>query len=183
MKRTHRIGFVLYPRISTVNLAVASVFEMVNWKAGYPAYKITLASEHGGPVATSVGYKIQTVSYKRRTFDTILVAGEHNPAAAAPPAVVKYLRSAGQRGVRIASVCTGTFVLAEAGLLDGRRATTHWNHARALQQRYPQVRLEVDRIFTSDGSIWSSAGMSAGIDLALALVEQDLGRVIGSGCR
>ena len=78
--------------------------------------------------------------------------------------------------VRIASICTGTFVLAEAGLLDGRRATTHWNRASALQRRYPKVRLEIDRIFTSDGSIWSSAGMSAGIDLALALVEEDFGR-------
>lgn len=151
---------------------------MVNWKAGYPVYEITLVSEHGGPVATSVGSKILTESYKRRSFDTILVAGEHNPAAAAPPGLVRYLRSAGQRGVRIASICTGTFVLAEAGLLDGRRATTHWNHATSLRQRYPKVNLDVDRIFTSDGSIWTSAGMSAGIDLALALVEQDFGREI-----
>jgi transcriptional regulator GlxA family with amidase domain len=176
VKRTHRIGFVLYPRISTVNLAVSSVFEMANWNAGYPAYEITLVSEHGGPVAISVGNKIQTVSFKRRTFDTILITGEHDPAAAAPPGVVRYLRSAGQRGIRIASICTGAFVLAEAGLLDGRRATTHWNHARSLQQRYPKVNLEVDRIFTSDGSIWCSAGMSAGIDLALAMVEEDFGR-------
>ncbi len=176
MKRSHRIGFVLYPQVSTVNLAVSAVFEMANWKAGYPAYEITLVSEHGGPVATSVGSKILTESYKRRKFDTILVAGEHNPAAAAPPGVVRYLRSAGRRGVRIASICTGTFVLAEAGLLDGRRATTHWNHARSLRARYPKVNLEVDRIFTSDGPIWTSAGMSAGIDLALALVEEDFGR-------
>ena len=159
-----------------VNLAVASVFEMANWNAGYAAYEITLVSNHGGPVATSVGHTIQTVSFKRRIFDTLLVAGEHNPSSAAPPEVVKYLRSAGQRGVRIASICTGTFVLAEAGLLDGRRATTHWNHARSLQQRYPKVKLVVDRIFICDGPIWSSAGMSAGIDLALALVEKDFGR-------
>ena len=176
VKQAHRIGFVLYPRVSTVNLAVSAVFEMANWKAGYSAYKITLVSEHGGPVETSVGSKIQTESYKRRVFDTILVAGEHNPAAGAPPGVVRYLRSAGRRGVRIASICTGTFVLAEAGLLDGRRATTHWNHARSFRHRYPKVNLEVDRIFTSDGSIWCSAGMSAGIDLALALVEEDFGR-------
>lgn len=165
----------MYPKISTINLAVSAVFEMANWRAGYPAYEITLVSEHGGPIPTSVGNKILTTSYKRRTFDTILVAGEHNPAAVAPAGVVKYLRSAGRRGVRIASICTGTFVLAEAGLLDGRRATTHWNHARSLRQRYPTVNLEIDRIFTSDGHIWSSAGMSAGIDLALALVEEDFG--------
>ena len=159
-----------------MNLAVSAVFEMANWKAGYSAYEITLVSENGGLIATSVGSKIHTEAFKGRTFDTILVAGEHNPAASAPPEVVKYLRSAGRRGVRIASICTGTFVLAEAGLLDGRRATTHWNHAKSLRQRYPQVILELDRIFTSDGSIWCSAGMSAGIDLALALVEEDLGR-------
>jgi transcriptional regulator GlxA family with amidase domain len=176
VKRAHRIGFVLYPQVSTVNLAVSAVFEMVNWKAGYPAYEITLVSEHGGPVATSVGSRILTESYKRRTFDTILVAGEHNPAAAAPRGVVRYLRSVGRRGVRIASICTGAFVLAEAGLLDGRRATTHWSHAKSLRQRYPKVNLEIDRIFTSDGPIWCSAGMSAGIDLALALVEEDFGR-------
>jgi transcriptional regulator GlxA family with amidase domain len=166
----------MYPQVSTVNLAVSTVFEMANWKAGYLAYHITLVSEHGGPIATSVGSRIYTESYKHRAFDTLLVAGEHSPAANAPPGVVKYLRSAGQRGIRIASICTGTFVLAEAGLLDGRRATTHWNHARSLRQRYPRVILDLDRIFTSDGSIWCSAGMSAGIDLALALVEEDFGR-------
>ena len=159
-----------------MNLAVSSVFEMANWKAGYPAYKIMLVSEHGGPIPTSVGSKIYTESYKHRAFDTILVAGEHDPSASAPPGVVKYLRSAGRQGIRIASICTGTFVLAEAGLLDGRHATTHWNHARSLRQRYPNVILDLDRIFTSDGSIWCSAGMSAGIDLALALVEEDFGR-------
>ena len=77
---------------------------------------------------------------------------------------------------RIASFCTGAFVVAQAGLLDGRRATTHWNLAKRLQQLYPKVRVDVDRIFTVDGPIWSSAGMSAGLDLALALVEEDLGR-------
>ena len=149
---------------------------MANWKAGYPAYEITLVSERGGPVETSVGSKIHTETFDRRFFDTILVAGEHDPSGGAPPGVVKYLRAQGRRRVRIASICTGTFVLAEAGLLDGRRATTHWNHAKLLRQRYPKVILDLDRIYTSDGSIWCSAGMSAGIDLALALVDEDLGR-------
>lgn len=148
---------------------------MANWKVGYAAYQITLLSEHGGAVATSIGSGLQTVPFKRRSFDTLLVAGEHNPSAASPPGVVQYLRWAGKRPIRIASICTGTFVLAEAGLLDGRRATTHWNHAKALQKRYPKVHLEPDRIFTHDGSLWCSAGMSAGIDLALALIEDDFG--------
>ncbi|MGO4211074.1 GlxA family transcriptional regulator [Terriglobus sp. 2YAB30_2] len=176
MKRPHQIGFVLYPQISTVNLAVSAVFEMANLHARYPAYEITLVSERGGLVETSVGSRIHTETLKRRSFDTILVAGEHDPSGGALPGVVKYLRAQGQRGVRIASVCTGTFVLAEAGLLDGRHATTHWYHAKSFRQQYPKVILDLDRIFTSDGSVWCSAGMSAGIDLALALVEQDFGR-------
>ena len=176
MKQTHKIGLVLYPHVSTINLAVSTVFEMANLSAGYPLYSVTLVSELGGLVSTSIGYGIQTVSFKRRNFDTILVAGEHNPAANAPAAVVEYLRSAGRLRVRIASICTGTFVLAEAGLLDDRKATTHWYHSKSFQQRYPAVKLEIDRIFLSDGQIWTSAGMTAGIDLALALVEKDHGR-------
>jgi transcriptional regulator GlxA family with amidase domain len=150
---------------------------MVDWKLGGPAYELTLVSEHGGPVVTPVGNEIQTVSFKRRTIDTIVIAGEHVPElGSATPELVKYLRSAAKRGTRVASFCTGAFVLAQAGLLDGRRATTHWNLAKQLQQLYPKIRVDVDRIFTVDGPIWSSAGMSAGLDLALAMVEEDLGR-------
>ncbi len=172
----HKVGFILFPRISTMCLAVTSVFEMANWKLRSPAYQLMLVSEHGGPVATSVGYEIQTVSFKRRRFDTIVVAGEHEMREPATPGLVRYLRCASRRDTRIASICTGAFVLAQAGLLDGRRATTHWNHAKRFQQLYPKVTVDADRIFTSDGPIWSSAGMSAGLDLALALVEEDYGR-------
>jgi transcriptional regulator GlxA family with amidase domain len=160
-----------------MSLAITSVFEMVNWKLRSPAYELTLVSEHGGPIVTSVGSGIQTVSFKRRSFDTIIIAGEHVPEpGSATSGLVKYLRSAAKRGTRIASFCTGAFVLAQTGLLDGRRATTHWNLAKQLQQLYPKIRVDVDRIFTVDGPIWSSAGMSAGLDLALAMVEEDLGR-------
>jgi transcriptional regulator GlxA family with amidase domain len=80
-----------------------------------------------------------------------------------------------KRGVRIASVCSGAFILAEAGLLDGRRATTHWQRTRQFLSQYPKVKLEPDQIFVRDGDIWSSAGITAGIDLALALVAEDFG--------
>ena len=148
---------------------------MANWKAGAAAYQITLVSERGGVIPTSLGNGIQTVSFRGRGFDTLLVAGEHVPPQTAPPGIVRYLRLAGERGVRIATICTGTFVLAETGLLNGRRATTHWNQAKALQKRFPKVTLDLDRIFTKDGTLWCSAGMSAGVDLALALVQEDLG--------
>jgi transcriptional regulator GlxA family with amidase domain len=169
-----RIGFIVYPTFSPINFAATSVFETANWKLGAPAYEVTLLSEHGGPVSTSLGFEIQTLSFMRRTFDTLILAGgvELPPAT---PGLLKYLRSAIHRSRRIASICTGALVLAEAGLLDGRRATTHWNVARDMQRRYPGIVVEEDRIFVTDGQIWTSAGMSAGIDLALALVEDDLG--------
>jgi transcriptional regulator GlxA family with amidase domain len=95
--------------------------------------------------------------------------------APSSPGLRAFLERSLQRSRRVASICTGAFILAEAGLLDGRRATTHWFYARDLQAQYPEVRMEEDRIFIADGPIWTSAGMSAGIDLALAMVEQDLG--------
>jgi transcriptional regulator GlxA family with amidase domain len=173
----HKIGFIIYPGFSPMNFAVTSVFEITNWKVGSGAYQVTLLSERGGPVATSLGYEIQTSSFKRRTFDTLIIAGSI-AAPAATPALLSYLRSAVDRTARIASVCTGALVLAEAGLLDGRRATTHWQFARNMQRRYPKIAVEEDRIFIIDGPIWTSAGMSAGLDLALALVEKDLGAEI-----
>ena len=88
------------------------------------------------------------------------------------------MRASAKRGVRVASVCSGAYILAEAGLLDGRRATTHWRRTRHFLSAYPRVKLEPDRIFVRDGDIWSSAGISAGIDLALALVAEDFGEEI-----
>lgn len=173
----HKVGFIIYPAFSPMNFAVTSVFETANWTIGSAAYEVTLLSEKGGPVATSLGYEIQTSSFKRRTFDTIIVAGSI-AAPAATPGLLNYLRSAVHRSRRIASICTGALVLAEAGLLDGRRATTHWHFARNMQRRYPKIAVEEDRIFTIDGPIWTSAGMSAGVDLALALLENDLGAEI-----
>ena len=101
--------------------------------------------EHGGPVATSLGSKIQTSSFKRSTFDTLILAG--GIAAPTPtPGLLNYLRSAFHRSRRIASICTGALVLAEAGLLDGRRATTHWYYAKEMQRRYPKIAVHEDRI-------------------------------------
>ncbi|AUX34211.1 MULTISPECIES: GlxA family transcriptional regulator [Sorangium] len=168
------IGLIVYPGFSAMSLAVTAVFETANLHVGTPEYKLTLLSERGGPVATSIGYEIQTVPFGRRAFDTLLVGGDTD-GSPGPPGVARYLRAAARRTRRIAGVCTGAFVLAEAGLLDGRRATTHWYFAPGLQRKHPSVAVDDDRIFIVDGPIWTSAGMSAGIDLALALVEADLG--------
>jgi len=169
-----KIGLIVFPAFSPMNLAATSVFETANWKVGAETYDVTLLSEHGGHVATSLGSQIQTSSFKRRTFDTLIIAGGI-AVPTATPVLLDYLRSAVHRTRRIASICTGALILAEAGLLDGRRATTHWQFARTMQQRYPKIAVEEDRIFIIDGPIWTSAGMSAGVDLALALVEKDLG--------
>src|ERR1700722_12950281 len=170
----HKVGFIVYPTFSTMNFMVTTVFETANQSFGSDTYEVELVSEYGGPVATSLGYEIQTSSFKTRKFEQIPIAGGMNPPAATP-GLLSYLRSAVPRTRRIASICTGALVLAQAGLLDGRRATTHWQYARSMQTLYPKIRVDEDRIFTTDGPIWTSAGMSAGVDLALTLVENDLG--------
>jgi transcriptional regulator GlxA family with amidase domain len=112
-------------------------------------------------------------------FDTLLVmGGEGSRAPAADPATLALIRAVAANARRMASVCSGAYVLAAAGLLDGRRATTHWNRSADFARRFPQVRLEPDRIYVRDGAIWTSAGITAGIDLALAMVAEDLGEEI-----
>ena len=160
MERMHKIGFIIYPSVSPMTFAATSVFELANWKIGSSVYEIALLSEHGGAVKSSLGCEIQTSSFKRRKFDTLIVAGGTS-VPSTMPGLLNYLRSAADRTRRVASICTAAFVLAEAGLLDGRRATTHWYHARELQRRFPKINVEADRIFTTDGPMWTSAGMSA----------------------
>jgi transcriptional regulator GlxA family with amidase domain len=118
--------------------------------------------------------RIDTERGNDLALDTLLV-GAPPDVAKPPPELVDYLHRASASTRRIASICVGAFILGEAGLLDGRRSTTHWLFGRELQQRYPGTRVEVDRIYIADGQIWTSAGMTAGIDLALGLVERDLG--------
>jgi transcriptional regulator GlxA family with amidase domain len=131
-------------------------------------------SEKGGPIKTSMGMTIGSEAFDETVLDTLIVGGgmEIEPTT---PGMIRFVQVAPQRFRRVASICTGAFLLAEAGVLDGRRVTTHWYHARTLQARFPKLKMQEDRIFINDGPIWTSAGMTAGIDLALAMVEQDLG--------
>lgn len=169
-----RIGIVLYPGFQVMGLAMTTVFEMANVTANESLYEIVLLSEHGGPVLSSGGFSISTTSFDRRRFDTILISGD-NEVVPVSPGVISFVRAASRSARRIGATCTGAFVLAQAGLLNGRRATTHWHFAKDLQDTYPDVKVEQDRIFIIDGPIWTSAGMTAGIDLALALLEKDFG--------
>jgi transcriptional regulator GlxA family with amidase domain len=170
-----RIGFVVSEGFQMIGLAAQAVFEFSNRVAGSAVYEIRVLSENGGPVHSSLGIALHTERFSTRAFDTLIVIGTEDASANVTPGLLKFLRRALKLSRRVTSICTGAFILAEAGLLDGRRATTHWYYARELQRRFPNVKLEEDRIFIIDGPIWTSAGATAGLDLALALVEKDLG--------
>ncbi len=143
-------------------------------------YRVQVLSRDGQPLLTSSGLAI--IPHGRlprapRAIDTLIVAGgPGHTQAAADSALLDWVTRASRVARRTASVCTGAFVLARAGLLDGRRATTHWDFAQELQRLHPGVRVEAEPIFVRDGQVWTSAGVTAGMDLALALVEQDLDR-------
>ena len=169
-----RIGFLVLPGFQVMSLAALSVFEFANKEMDEPVYDVRLLSETGGSVRSSIGISVATERFGRTRLDTLIVGGT-SVIGSLTPGVIKFLRQALARYRRVASTCIGAFVLAEAGVLDGRRATTHWNSAQELQARFPKVKVDADRIFIVDGSVWTSAGMTAGIDLALAMVEEDLG--------
>jgi len=159
----------------------ASANDLVANAGGAPPYRLRLVTQGDQSVVSSAGVTLAAGPLSRRSeaLDTLLVAGGQGvEAAAANPALVGWLRQRAAQARRVASVCTGAFLLAAAGLLDGRRAVTHWKDCARLAQRFPAVQVEPDPIFVRDGRVWTSAGVTAGIDLALALVEEDLGRAM-----
>lgn len=168
------VGMILYPGFQVLGLSMSATFEVANILAERTVYGITLLSEHGGMVDTSAGFAVDTEPFDDRRFDTLLVLGD-NVVRAASAGLVDYLLHSSPVTRRVGSICTGSAALAQAGLLDGRRVTTHWAHAQELQQTYPGLKVDEDRIFINDGPIWTAAGMSACVDLSLALVENDLG--------
>lgn len=148
---------------------------------GAPPYLLKLVAPGGEGVTASAGMTLAAgpLTQDGEALDTLLVAGGKGAEAASEnPVLVEWVRRRAAQARRVASVCTGAVLLAAAGLLDGRRAATHWEYCARLAQRFPAVRVEPDPIFVRDGSVWTSAGVTAGIDLALALVEEDLGRSI-----
>ncbi|PZP27918.1 MAG: AraC family transcriptional regulator [Roseateles depolymerans] len=176
----HRLGYVLSDGFQLMSLSTQAVFEFANQVAGEPFYAFACYSVNGGEVRSSSGVSVTTRALGPVTqADTWMVAGVLDPLAAptAEP-VLRFLRRAQRHARRIAGLCTGGFVLAQAGLLDERRATMHWAYGRELQARHPAVRVEDDRIFIIDGPMWTSAGMTAALDLALAMVEKDLGEAV-----
>ncbi|MDH1628792.1 GlxA family transcriptional regulator [Pseudomonas mosselii] len=176
----HRIAYLLCEGFQVMALASQSVFEFANLVAGRPVYAVANYSVGGGSLRSSLGLVLDTEAVDAPGHaDTWLVAGTLLPLDM-PPGVeaVALVRRLGSQARRTAGICTGSFILAQAGLLDGRRATTHWAFAREFRELYPRVQLEEDRIFIADGNLWTSAGMTACIDMALGMVEQDLGTEI-----
>ena len=174
------IGVLVFPDFQLLDAAgPISVFEIAARFAGQsPSIRVMAATP--GPVRSSSGVEMLARGFKPSgAITTLIIAGgEGVDAAATCEKTLAFVRGIAKRGVRLASVCSGAYMLAEAGLLDGRRATTHWRRTRQFLVRYPNVKWEPDRIFVRDGNIWSSAGITAGIDLALAMVTEDYGEAI-----
>ena len=173
-----RIGFFVCPGHDALDLAgPLSAFNQVATAAGHTPYDLRVISKSGGPVVGNTGLPIETRPVGNRRFDTVVfVGGDIEPMQTAENiAIAKQLAS---KASRVASVCTGAFLLAETGLLDGLRATTHWSYTAQLQLRFPTIKVEGDSIYIADGRIWTSAGIASGIDLALAMIERDMGAEI-----
>ncbi len=177
---TRHIGIFLFDGFQLLDASgPIAVFEI----AGHmqeDAYRLTVSSMAGGEIRSSSGVVLGTVKADKATpFDTLIVTGgDGRRRAMQCPRTLAFLRVRGANTRRICSVCSGAFLLAAAGLLDGRKATTHWRLTGEIARQFPRIDVEPDRIHIRDGHVWTSAGISAGIDLALALIAHDLGEAV-----
>ena len=182
--KPRRIEILAFPGVQLLDVAgplqVFATANVIATKSGGAApYDLQVFAPKGATVTTSAGLGLVTAPLPRTrsTLDTLLVAGGAGVRkASTDKALVKWVQGRAAQARRVASVCTGAFLLGAAGLLDGKRAVTHWTECKELARRFPAIRVEPDPIFVQDGAVWSSAGITAGIDLALALVEEDIGR-------
>jgi transcriptional regulator GlxA family with amidase domain len=180
------IEVLTFPSVQLLDVAgplqvFASANDLAAEAGKMPPYALRVVTQGRQGVTASAGLGLAAgpLTPIGATLDTLLIAGGQGiEAAAADPALVDWVRARAKKARRTASVCTGAFLLAAAGVLDGRRAATHWSLCDELARRFPRVRVEPDPIFVRDGPVWTSAGVTAGIDLALALVEEDLGRTV-----
>jgi transcriptional regulator GlxA family with amidase domain len=173
---TRKLTVAIFPGFQLLDAAgPIAAFEIAGrFQPG--AYEIEVVGPDAGPVASSSGISLAASALPAETSDTIIVSGGDGTRSLPELAkIVAWLKRAAPAARRVTSVCSGAYLLAEAGLLDGRRATTHWGRSDDFARRYPKVDLDADRIFVRDGDVWTSAGITAGIDLALALIEDDLG--------
>ncbi|WP_176046213.1 helix-turn-helix domain-containing protein [Burkholderia sp. BCC1644] len=174
----HRIGFFVCRGYDALDLGgPLSAFNQVATAAGHTPYDLHVISQAGGPIQGNTGLSIETRPVGRRTFDTVVfVGGDIEPMQT--PENVAAAKRLTARTSRVASVCTGAFLLAETGSLDGLRAATHWRYAALMQSRFPRIKVDGDSIYVVDGRVWTSAGIASGIDLALGIIETDMGAEI-----
>jgi transcriptional regulator GlxA family with amidase domain len=177
------LTILAFPRVQALDVVgPTEVFSVANRLSKAPRYRIELVASTGAPLTTSSGLQLtphRATAAVRGPIDTLIIAGGPGVAdTLSDRRLLRWIRAAAGRSRRVASVCNGAFLLAEAGLLDGRRATTHWAECEMLKARYPAVTVEPEPIFVRDGQIYTSAGVTAGIDLALALVEDDAGAAL-----
>lgn len=178
------VEILIFPDVQLLDIAgpmqVFATANVISTRAGRSApYETQVVAEAGALVTTSAGLPLMATPLPsaKSKVDTLIVAGGPGVRSASTnDALVRWVRTHAARARRVASVCTGAFLLGATGLLDGRRAVTHWTECNELARRFPEAHVEPDPIFVRDGEVWSSAGITAGIDLALALVEEDLGR-------
>lgn len=174
----------MFPRVQLLDVAgplqvFATANDLAREAGQAPPYTPHVVAAQAGAVAASAGLALVAAPLPpaRGTLDTLLVAGGIGVhTAATDPVLLRWVKRRAAQARRTASVCTGAFLLAATGLLDGRRVTTHWRQCAELARRYPSLRVENDPIFVRDGDVWTSAGVTSGIDLTLAFVEADLGR-------
>ncbi len=174
---THRISIVIFPRFQLLDAAgPIAAFEIAAYYAR-GAYSFRILAPSGGRIVSSSGVALEALPLGRlgRTDTLLVVGGDGTRDAIGDAGFIRWLGRAANRVSRVTSVCSGSLLLAQAGLLDGRRATTHWSRVADMKKRFPAVRVEPDGIWVRDGRFWTSAGITAGIDLALALVAEDLG--------
>jgi transcriptional regulator GlxA family with amidase domain len=175
-----RIAFLIFPRFQLLDATGPIAAFDIAGRFAPGTYQLRVIAVAAGAVASSAGVTLAARALgSAADVDTLLVAGgEGTRAALACPRTLRFIRSCGRSARRVASVCSGSFLLAAAGLLDGRSATTHWSCTEEFRQLFPRVYLDPDRIFTHQGRLWTSAGITAGIDLSLALIGEDLGESV-----
>jgi transcriptional regulator GlxA family with amidase domain len=178
---TRDVVLVVFPGLQGLDLiGPAEVFAAANQEVGRAAYRVRVVATEPGPAASSSGVTItadESIADVRAPIDTlVVVGGDGTYEAVADEHLVRHVARLAAGARRITSVCSGSFVLARAGLLDGKRATTHWRVCDLLARSFPSVQVEPDPIYVRDGNVWTSAGVTAGMDMALALVEDDHGR-------
>jgi len=181
--RKHRVAAVAYDRLCTFEFGiVVEVFALPRPELNVDWYRFDVCSIDPGPLRATGGVTVQPTAGLRtlRRAGTIVIPGWRDPDERPPDALLQAVRAAHARGARLVSICSGVFVLAAAGLLDGRRATTHWRYVDRLRAQYPGIQVEPDVLYVDEGRILTSAGSAAGIDLCLHIVRQDYGAEIAN---